>query len=486
MGLLYRVLVGSQLGPTEYGIISVMMTIFSAATTIAFFGVPHGIQKFVAEYRGKEQPGKIHGTLKAGSHLLLITSVLTAALVFLFSRPLSLFLNEPNAVIPIRIVAIAIPFMAFTQLFINAWEAYEKMEYTVYTLQLGNNIVKIILATVLIYIGLNYYGAALAFAIAFVFSGILGYYLYRKAIPSSVFASEPSHNYKELFQHSWPLLGASMISIITGNIDTFMIQKFIGTTSTGFYNAAYPFAALLPAIGGTFGSIFLSNSSIIGKENKSLNRDLYRTVVKWSMLIAFPVFLILFTFPGHVLTIFGREFAGIEIQNTLRVLSIGFLLTSLVGPSAQIYQSYGRTKLNLISSALLASSNMVLNYILILSMGILGASAASTISFGILFIFNLYFLRRIADIQPIKLSTVKIIISGALAVTAVYLVSNLLFEVTPSWFLIPIGLLYGIIYLSLLFILKSLEEDDLMIFKALESKFGFKSKRIEKLLEKAV
>ncbi|MFB6212572.1 MAG: oligosaccharide flippase family protein, partial [Candidatus Magasanikbacteria bacterium] len=83
LALIYRLLTGRFLGPVDYGVITLMMTVYSTVTTFAFLNIQTGVQKYVSEYRGKEEYGKIKGTVRSGLLMLLGVSTLVGIALFL-------------------------------------------------------------------------------------------------------------------------------------------------------------------------------------------------------------------------------------------------------------------------------------------------------------------------------------------------------------------------------------------------------------------
>jgi O-antigen/teichoic acid export membrane protein len=476
LALIYRLLTGRLLGPTDYGVITLMLTVYSTVTTFAFLSIQEGVQKYVSEYRGRQNYGKIRGTIRSGLVMLLVISSIVGIALFTLSEFIALqIFNEKAAVWPIRFVAISIPFLGATKILTNIAEGYENMKPTAYTGQIGVNLIKVVLTAVLIYYGFGYLGAAFAFSLSIISGAFLAYYFYLKIIPDEVQQSEAKYNYKEIMVFSAPLIAGGLFGIISNQIDTYMIQYFLGTEKVGLYNAAYPLAMLI-LMSDNFSSIFMSAASRLRSEGEEkMNTQIFRTLTKWISALAVPIFLITFLFPKTVLILFGNEY--FVAAKTLRILSIGFLLTALTSPITNIYQAYDRTELNFATSAILAISNLALNYLFIavLNYGIEGAAIATTLSFAITAIFNLIMSYKFLNRLPFKRSTIQIWLFGAISTIIPFALSNYLFTVTPKWFFIIDLILFGGIYFILLGFTKTLEREDKMIIEGILRKIGLKS-----------
>jgi len=489
MGLGYRVLVGRYLGPADYGVISVMMAVFSVSTTLVYIGLPNGIQRYISYYLERGDREGARGTVRTGLSLITITSVTGAIILFALAPWLSnSVFSEPKAVWPIRMMALILPFRAYTLIFTRITNAFEKMQYQVITGRIYINLAKIVMASGLVALGTGYMGAAAGYAFGFGSAAFVGFYFARKEFPDAFSLSKPvRYNYGEIFRHSWPLMAAGLFGIVTGHIDTFMLQAFRDSTEVGIYQAAYPFAMLMTTGVSMFSSIFLSNASkLVSKNDKKDLVSTYRTVVKWISIVTVPVFLIIFAFPKTALIVYGSEYYG--AVNVLRVLLVGFMLSALIGPASNIYQAFDRTKLNFAASALIATVNASINYYLIPKNswfgGTMGAAIASTIAFVAIFIFHFVILYRLMGAQPFRFSLLKIWGSGLVSIGVVYALSNLLFDITPVWFFaVNLGV-FSVVYGLLLLVSRTIEEEDLVVLRVLRNKTGLELEFVEDLVRR--
>ncbi|MFB6185276.1 MAG: oligosaccharide flippase family protein, partial [Halobacteriaceae archaeon] len=465
----------------DYGVISVMMAVFSVASIIAFMGVPKGVQRFVSYYRGMEDDQAILGTVWTGLSVVTVSSLILGSVLFLAAPWISYRLfHEPNAVWPLRMVAIVLPFRSYGAVFQAVTDAYEVMEYKVVSERIVVNSVKVLLAYGLVWLGYGYIGASLAFTFAFGFGAFVAAYFAFRVLPS--FSNGYRTSYNQIFHYSWPLVMAGLAGMVTGYIDTFMIQIFAGSVAVGLYNAAYPFAKLLGVGTTMFSSIFMSNASkMISSGDTEDLTSLFRTVVKWVAIVTVPLFMVLFAFPRAALSLFGAEYYSMDI--VLRVLSIGFLVTVITGPVGPIFEAFNRTKISMLFSAVLAVSNIILNYLIISSFpsrAPLAAAVATTLAFCLNFVLDTVYMKKMLGRQPFRMSVLRVFVASLVAILAVYVLSNVIFAVTPLWFLIFDLFMFGVIYAIVVAFGGVLEEDDRVIVEAVFRKIGISRKYVEK------
>ena len=487
LSLIYRLAVG-RTGVDDLGIIGVTMTVFSIAGVVSYIGIPRSVQKYISEYRGDGNTEGIIKTFQSGMILITISSTVVALLLFVGAPFLSRqVFNEPRAILPIRMIAVILPFRAWSNIFMKFTDAYERMEYSTFTGKIWNNSVQIVITLTLLYLGFGYIGAAFGYAVSFASGAFVAGYFAKKIFPGSMIESTGSKNYREIVTHAFPLMATGILGLIIGNVDTLFLQYFKGTSTVGIYTAVFPFATLITTAGGMFGGILLSNASKMvsqGKEKELAN--IFTTVTKWTSLVTVPVFLLILAFPEIPLKLFGTEY--VTGSGALQVLSFGFMISTVAGPVSSIYQAFDRTELDFYTSLTLTVSNVALNLLLIPRQdiwgGLVGAAIASSLSYLLISLIYAASMKRLLGKLPYSISIIKIWIAGITAIASTYLVSNAVFNYTPAWFL-PIAVtIFGVTYILMLLILRTIQEDDLIIMRAIENKLDYDLTIIKKIIRK--
>jgi O-antigen/teichoic acid export membrane protein len=273
---------------------------------------------------------------------------------------------------------------------------------------------------------------------------------------------------KEIFSYSWPLFLFSIISSFIFWIDTFSIGFLKDSYWVGIYNAALPIALLLSVSSEIFMQLFFP---IITKE-LSLRRnqvvsELSKQIVKWTFIINLPVLVLIYFFPGVFINFFwGKEY--LLASNSLRFLTIGYFVFSLASVSINLLSSKGKSKLILLNLLFASFLNLCLNFILIPTYGIEGAAFATMISLilwsVLLFIESYLFV----GIIPLRRKLLNVFFSAiAPALFLFYFQEYFNFGIFG---LILFGAIYGVSYISLIFLTNSLDKNDFMIVKKIYSR----------------
>ena len=478
-------LIIARLGVGDYGLVSLGFAVMSVVAILSLVGMQSGVIRYVSFYKGKEDKGRIKGTIISALRITVPLSLVLALILFWQADWVSIHIFHDASLTPIlRIFSIGIPFSVLASNFLSATIGFQDMRHSVYAQFLFQEPLKLALIVILLVLGFGVLGAAWGWVIAMIAMSLLAFYfLEKKVFP--IFRTEVkavSVN-KELLSFSLPLLFGGMAGLIMGWTDTLMLGYFSSSAEVGIYNAALPTAQLIRAIPGAFATIFFPVVSELYARNKIDDlRKTYSAVTKWMVSLIFPAFLLVLLFPQQVIGIlFGADYvAG---ATALWILVLGFTVGAVLGPASAILQTYGRTKTLMATSYIGVAINCLLNFLLIPIYGVNGAAIATAVSLALLYILNFLFARRVAKIQPFRLSYFKIIIASLLAVSIVYAITKYVIGVSiPS--LIGMLFVFLALYFFLLLLFKSFEREDLMIMRAIDQRLGTKSNWIRRIIQK--
>ena len=443
------------------------------------------IVRYVSFYKGKEDKGRIKGTIISALKITLPLSVVFAVILFWYAGWISIHVfHDADLTSILRIFSIAIPFSVLTSNLLSATVGFQDMRYRVYTENIFQEPLKLTAIVILLLLGLGVVGAAWGWVIAIlVMPFIAFYFLEKKVFP--VFKTEVKAVSvdKELFAFSFPLLFAGIAGMVMGWTDTLMLGYFSSTADVGIYNAALPTAQLIRGIPAAFAAIFFPVVSELYARNKIEDlRRTYSVVTKWMLSLIFPISLLALLFPDKIIKIlFGAEY--IAGATALSILVFGFMIGAAVGPTGATLQTYGKTKTVMMVNYIGAAINFGLNFLLIPIYGVNGAAVATGFSLALLYILSFLFAYRAAKVQPFRLSYLRIILASLIAVLVVYLLTRYVIGVS-TFALIAMLIVFLLFYFSLLLLMKSFEEGDLMIMRAIDQQLGTKSDWVRDIIKR--
>jgi len=381
-------LIIARLGASDYGLVALGFAVMSIVATLSLVGIQSGIVRYVSFYKGKEDKGRIKGTIISALKITLPLSLFFAFILFWYASWISIHVfHDANLTSILKIFAVGVPFFVLAQNLLSATVGFQDMRYRVYAENIFQEPLKLAAIVIFLLLGLGVVGAAWGWVFAIMVTPFLAsYFLEKKVFPIFKTKVKAVSVDKELFAFSFPLLFAGIAGMIMGWTDTLMLGYFSSSADVGIYNAALPTAQLIRGIPAAFVAIFFPVVSELYARNKIEDlRRTYSAVTKWMLALIFPIFLLVLLFPEQIIKIlFGAEYvAG---ATALSILVFGFMIYAAIGPSGAILRSYGRTKIVMMTNYIGAVINFGLNFLLIPIYGVNGAAVATGFSLALLYI----------------------------------------------------------------------------------------------------
>ena len=183
LGYLSRMVIGRWLGTSDYGLISLAFAGISIALTLSMLGLTSGITRYVSFYKGKNDMGRIKGTIIGAVKITLPMSLIFAFIFYFGAEWISLnVFHEPGLTEVLRIFSIAIPFYVLTLNFLCTINGFQYMQYSVYTEHIFQNTFKILVIVILLILGFGVTGAAWGWVLAIVLMPFLAFYFLEKRV----------------------------------------------------------------------------------------------------------------------------------------------------------------------------------------------------------------------------------------------------------------------------------------------------------------
>lgn len=248
---------------------------------------------------------------------------------------------------------------------------------------------------------------------------------------------------KKMMKYSFPLIPNSVSWWINNSADKLFIISMCGAAANGLVSVAYK----IPSIINVFSSIFNNAFQISAFEQDDDEKKqqffsgLYGLYSAFCISLGFGLIIFL-----KVLCkiLFAKDFYQAYIYCPLLIYAVIFqILASFYGT---IYTSCKKTKMVFVSSVVAAVANIILNWLLIKSIGAIGAVAATCISSAIMWIVRVVDTRKF---MPINVNWLKEFCGNFLFTIAVVIST---FNINYYW-----------VYSILLFFIFILINKDIMI-----------------------
>lgn len=472
IGYLLRIFAARELGPYEYGLFYGTFALVAFLGLFNNLGLNETITKFVAEFNVKNQKEKIKGAIIFSILMRLIIFSIILLLVFFFSNQITAkILNDQSAEMILKILLLSTFLTSFSPIFQSALRGLTKIKE--YAFSSFSFILLVFIFALLILPGSRQ--KALSFAYCYIIggiiSGMISFGLFVKSFPSffQIKLSIEKSLVKKIIFFALPTFAYSIAFVIISYTDTIMISLFRTVEEVGLYQVAIPTARMILYFAMALSTILLPVfSEMWAKGEKRKASELLFHILKISLVLALPFSLIFIMFPSIVINLFfGSKYIG--ATTSLRILSVGYLFYILSTIHFNLMNGIGKPILTMKIVYTSAGLNVLLNLLLIPSLGIEGAAIASMLSLIFSFILSEIVLHREFERIRIPLkfpinSFFKTLACGMLSVVVIYTLKGVI-SINPILELLVVSLISFAVYFVAIFRFKVLTLEDLIFIK---------------------
>jgi O-antigen/teichoic acid export membrane protein len=226
-------------------------------------------------------------------------------------------------------------------------------------------------------------------------------YLYVKDL-AKIFDKVDWKLFRELFHFGKYTFGTNISSMVMKNTDSWMIGRLITPAAVAIYNPALRLSNLVEVPTLTIANIvFPSIPQKMKERGKEGVRDIYIKSVSLILAAMAPMVLPLFIFAEPIIRIiFGPEY--IESAPILRVTIFYSLIIPFNRQFGTVMDGLKTPKLNFYLLLMIAVLNAILNYVFLISFGLIGSAYATLASYLVIFVLNQIILYRMFEINTFK------------------------------------------------------------------------------------
>ena len=392
-----EVLLARWMGAVQYGVYDYVISIGTLLGFIAGLGLPNSLLRFIPEYIVRQDWGKLRGIVWGSWRYVFLSSVLVAlvGVAILVSRdkynsdvafttfllglsiiPLQALVRHQREMSRgIKHMTLAyLPFMVMSPLLIIAGGFY-------YQDRLSSN--KAIAITCL----------SLSLVLA------LQLWIFNRQLPKQCQLTPAIYSRREWFAVAIPLLFNDSGFVVLSQTDTIMTGAILGSFHVGIYSAAFKTAAGVSFILGAVNAIAAPMfATLYAQEDYEGLQKLTATVARWMFYPTLFFALLLIIFGDRVLGLFGEEF--IAARWSMTILILGQLVNVGAGSVGYLMQMTGHHKQCAYVIGCSAILNLILNSILIPTVGIMGAAIATSLTMALWNIWLHQLVVKYLGVQP--------------------------------------------------------------------------------------
>lgn len=378
LSVVYVMYLGKLLTAEVLGVYYLTITIITLAMVISRLGFDMFIVKKISVFIDNNNLTAIAKLFKFINYRIIPLSIFTIILIYIFSGKISFYLlDDEKYKDAIIIVSGTLYFYNMVFIYSEAFKAIGEFSLSV--------IFPSVLFPLLNIIGISilfpYFGefgifisVSVTVVIMYVLSlTLLEYKLAKHKTKSNYFSEVEQY----LIPYDFYLI--SLSNYIFASIDTLTLGVLSSNSDVGIYNVllriVLPFSMLLIVINNVFARKF-AIWYVNGEIDKCI--DTYAKLVRISFIFGVVYFIIIIFFGSDMLLFFGTDY--LEGESALLVLSIGFLVLLITGPSASILMMTSYEKKYKKIVIYIGILNIALSVIFIYGYGLIGAAISTSAS----------------------------------------------------------------------------------------------------------
>lgn len=458
-GFLVNFLLAQRLDIEQYG----MYAYGSTALIVLLLFSKLGSDKAILRFLSSSFDDSVRSSyLSIAITTSLFASVFIAIIVFLSAPLISrLTINNPIFISVLRVFSVILILDTMMEIGASTFRSLELAGYDIGIRKFLRRVMELTAVIIGLSIGVSLVEIIWLIALASLLTTTIAMYLlWDRLSIRPTFHLPQEIDLRSYYNYSLPLAAKDAGSYLYTRADIVMVGIFLSASSVGVYNIAVLLVGVIALPLGAVNQLLPPIVSRLYSDGDiEMVSGIYQTAIRWSLTASLPLAIGAVIFRRELLAIFGEEFVIGGL--ILATLSVSKFIDASSAVTGYILMMSNHQYLNMINQWTFAIVNIILNFVLILELGALGAAIATTVTlFGIntARIVELWYYE---GIQPYTRRLFKPVLAGIPAAVIMYLSKFLIqgFEIAI------IGGLIGIIVYMFTIYQLGLEEEDIRLIR---------------------
>ncbi|WP_436347589.1 oligosaccharide flippase family protein [Natronorubrum sp. FCH18a] len=401
--LLMFVLARYLLDTDGYGTLYWVIGILAMVQLVADLGIGKSAARYISEYSEKD-PGQIPYLITSTITIKIVALTFVGYLLLLFHEQIATTLGNPEAApfLAAGVIYVAVfSFSTFTQI---AFQGFNNLVYSA-GVQALSGFARLVFAVGFALLGLGALGAFFGYIVGYAIAAVVGlallYYTYYA--PYDAAETYEDGLSRRLLEYSVPLTATRSANIVDKQIDTVLVGVFLTPTAVAFYTIAKQITDFVLSPAEALGFTISPN---FGEQKASGQlaeaRQIYETALSNTMLLYIPAAAgLAIVAEPFVTMVIGENYAG--AVPVLQILAGFVVLQAITNLTSDSLDYLGRARHRAIAKGGTAAANFGLNILLIPTMGVVGAAAATVATHSVYVAVNLYIVHLELDLNLLRL-----------------------------------------------------------------------------------
>lgn len=438
------IILARLLSPNDFGLFGIALLTLGALENLSKTGFNQALI---------QKQGDIRKHLDTAWVVQISRGLLLGLLLYLCAPAIANFFEEPNAIMLMKTIGIAIFIMGFK----NIGVIYFRRELDFkkeYIYQFSGTVADFIVATAVAIILRNAWALIFGY-LARAIVEVVASYLIQNYRPRLQLKLE---SFKSLFSFGiWVWISGIFVFLLTQG-DDIIVGKIVSVTALGLYQMAYKISNLP----GTEITRVISQVAYPAysklQDNIERLREAYFRVLRLNSAISFFVGGLIFALSPEITTVLLGD-KWLPIITPVRILVIWGVIRSLVAGISPVFYSLGNPSTVTFMQGLQAFLLAALIYPLTSQWGIEGASTAVVLSSILAFFVRAQVLIKTIECRLVRFYRLILIpaMSAAIGYWGIYLIKPLSSKLPGIINLVLLSILFSISYIAIMFFTRAME-----------------------------
>lgn len=471
--LLFWFIVGKMLLPQDYGIIATSISIMTLLTSIVMLGLSVTLGKLIPEYLAKKQTRRISSLIKFSIKTVLISNLVVASILIIFSSQLAQLLKFTQEVI--YFIVLGTLFNSLLTIFGAVIYGFQNMRKLTLTDFYGN-FTKVVIPPILILFGFGYFGPIIGMVMSMVVICLTRFEF------SWIKTNFNRVNKREVIKYSLAAFIGSIAWIMFHQVQYIILTILKNPEITGIFAIGLVLSSPLFVIPNILtASLFPIISQLCAdRDGRRRQSYLMSLLFKYLLLISLPLATALALFSKPIILLFSQP-QYLPATKLLPLLAFGavffaygnFFLSNLYA----IRKPTINRNISVATAVLFLALALPLTY-LYSSFGLASAYFTSTV---ILTLVGYYYLKKHLPFDIQFKNIFKIVFSLLVFLGLLYVADVIVYNFFVK---LAIAFIAGLVYLIVLIPLKFYSVEDIKIINAVGEKIPTYLRKYIKYLSK--
>ncbi|MDP9330335.1 MAG: oligosaccharide flippase family protein [Actinomycetota bacterium] len=408
LSIVYQVVIARRLGTAGFGVFVLALAISNLLAEGSDLGLDYGVLRFGGIAHGAGDPGRFRSALKPALRGSLIAGVVAGA-ALAFGSTLVAHLFDTPGLRPVLIpLAASIPFTATTEIARSALRAMGNATRPVASASVITPVLRLATGAWAVLLVPSAQAAAEAYLVTEVSVLVVTALMLWRFLPP---AGDRAPRATGLYRFSLSM-SLNRLMLYSNNQTEIVILGFLAPTTTiGIFGAARRLSALISALLASMAILLHPIIADLHHTGRNAELDkIFKASTRWLFTIGLPVCLMEVILAPSILRLFGKDFEHGAVA--LAILALGQLVNVGTGTFAGLQAMAGYARLTLLNSLLFLVLSVVLDLLLIPSLGLLGAALACSGSIVVVNVLRVWQIRRDLGISPYDRSFLRPIVAA--------------------------------------------------------------------------